>query len=251
MYLLGVPSDWKWANTPTLQGVVRLIEQLNCGLIVEDEKGAIRYVNQRILKWSGYSVEDLEGNPVEMLIPEELHSALESERTRTHQGDQRTRLSAFQRQDGRTFPVAVSPQAATTEKGERVVVALLVDLGEVQTARPMGAAEGSLVADLAGIAAKLQSMAFTASVAEVVSAPLGHPFLEELTEREREVLTHLMAGSRVPTIAEKLFISHNTVRNHLKAIYRKLDVSSQNELIERVRGLENPVDGGAGPLGQV
>ena len=88
-------------------------------------------------------------------------------------------------------------------------------------------------------------MTFIASVAEIVSAPLGHPFLEELSEREREVLTHLMAGTRVPAIAEKLFISPNTVRNHLKAIYRKLDVSSQNELIERVRGLEAPPDGGA------
>jgi DNA-binding CsgD family transcriptional regulator len=126
------------------------------------------------------------------------------------------------------------------------VLALLIDLGEMHTARPMGAAKGSLVADLASVAAKLQSMTFTASVAEIVSAPLGHPFLDELSEREHEVLAHLMAGSRVPTIAEKLFISPNTVRNHLKAIYRKLDVSSQNELIERVRGLEDPADGGAG-----
>ena len=68
---------------------------------------------------------------------------------------------------------------------------------------------------------------------------MDHPLLQELSQREREVLAHLVAGSRVPTIADKLFISPNTVRNHLKAIYRKLDVSSQTELIERVRGLED------------
>ncbi len=61
--------------------------------------------------------------------------------------------------------------------------------------------------------------------------------LSELSEREREVLTHLMEGSRVATIAQQLFISPSTVRNHLKAIYRKVDVSSQNALIELVRGL--------------
>lgn len=193
--------DWKWAITPTHRGLIRLIEQMSCGLIVEDEKGTILYVNHRILEWSGHDVKDLEGNPVEMLVPPELHSALGTERARTHQGDQRTRLSAFLRRNGRTFPVAVSPQVVETDDGELLVLALLIELGEVQTARPMGTAEGSLAADLAGVAAKLQSMTFTASVGEIGSAPMGHPFLESLSDREREVLTHLVAGSRVPTIA--------------------------------------------------
>ncbi len=84
---------------------------------------------------------------------------------------------------------------------------------------------------------KLQSMTYSASVASAAVPALDHPLLEGLSEREREVLGHLMAGSRVPTIGEKLFISPSTVRNHLKAIYRKVEVSSQNELIELVRGL--------------
>jgi PAS domain S-box-containing protein len=234
--------DWKWAITPTHAGLVRTIEQMSCGLTVEDEKGKILYANQRVLEWSGYDVSELEGRPIEVLVPPELHPALGDERSRTHRGDQRTRLSAFRRRDGRTFPIAVSPQRAETQDGEPVVLALLIDLGEVQTARPMGAAEGSLAAELAGVAMKLQSMTFSASVAETAVAPVNHPILSELSDREREVLGHLMAGSRVPTIAEKLFISPNTVRNHLKAIYRKVDVSSQNELIELVRGLGKPLD---------
>ena len=40
-----------------------------------------------------------------------------------------------------------------------------------------------------------------------------------------------MAGEPVPVITEALFISRNTVRNHRKAIYRKVDVSSQSDLI--------------------
>jgi DNA-binding CsgD family transcriptional regulator len=62
-----------------------------------------------------------------------------------------------------------------------------------------------------------------------------------LSQREREVLTHLVVGSRVATIAELLFISPNTVRNHLKAIYRKVGVSSQRALIEVVKALTQPV----------
>jgi DNA-binding CsgD family transcriptional regulator len=100
----------------------------------------------------------------------------------------------------------------------------------------MGAHDNSLAADLASVALKLQSMSFSASVSGT-SVPLDHPVLTDLSDREREVLEHLMQGERVPSIAQALFISQNTVRNHLKAIYRKVDVSSQSELIELVRSL--------------
>jgi DNA-binding CsgD family transcriptional regulator len=147
-------------------------------------------------------------------------------------------LSAIQRKDGRTFPVAVSPQPfKRLDNGELAVLTILVDLGEVQTGRPMGAPGNSLAADLAGVALKLQSMSFSASVASEAAFPVDHPQLSELSAREREVLALLAKGSRVQAIAEQLFISQNTVRNHLKAIYRKMDVSSQSELIERVRSL--------------
>ncbi len=43
-------------------------------------------------------------------------------------------------------------------------------------------------------------------------------------------------GYRVSSIARFLGISSNTVRNHLKAIFRKLRVQSQAELIELLRG---------------
>lgn len=60
------------------------------------------------------------------------------------------------------------------------------------------------------------------------------PGLERLSDREREVLDLLTRGLRVPTIAERLFVSQSTVRNHVSALFRKLGVQSQAELIERV-----------------
>ena len=60
----------------------------------------------------------------------------------------------------------------------------------------------------------------------------------ELTNREQEVVDLLAQGIRVPTIARKLCISPNTVRNHLKRVYQKLGVHSQEELIELVTGLK-------------
>ena len=232
-------SDWKWAIDPTRDALARTIEQMSAGVIVEDQKGRIIYANERILEWSGYRIDELEGQPSEITVATELHEALEAERALAHEGDQRTRLSVFQRKNGRTFPVAVLPQLLTTAEGERVVFALLMDLGEVQTARPMGAAPGSLAAELAGVASRLQAMSYTATVADTTVARMDQRMLDELSDRERDVLARLMAGSRVASIANELFISANTVRNHLKAIYRKLDVASQSELIELVRNGAN------------
>ena len=58
------------------------------------------------------------------------------------------------------------------------------------------------------------------------------PGLSLLTSRELEVLTKLLAGSRVPAIARNLIVSQSTVRNHLSSMFRKLNVQSQQELID-------------------
>jgi len=54
---------------------------------------------------------------------------------------------------------------------------------------------------------------------------------QRLSTREREIVEALGSGRRVKDIAQDLIISTHTVRNHLKAIYRKLNVRSQFELI--------------------
>jgi two-component system, probable response regulator PhcQ len=72
------------------------------------------------------------------------------------------------------------------------------------------------------------------------AAPPPRGFSEEalqaLSLREREVLELLAQGRRVSQIAQSLFISGHTVRNHVKAIFRKLDVHSQVEIVQRARG---------------
>ena len=57
----------------------------------------------------------------------------------------------------------------------------------------------------------------------------------ELSKRECEVVSAIIEGWRIAQIAPRLYISVHTVRNHLKAAYRKLDVHSQRELIARSR----------------
>ena len=55
-----------------------------------------------------------------------------------------------------------------------------------------------------------------------------------LTEREREVFGMLARGHNGYHIRDALTLSYNTVKTHVKRIYRKLDVHSQQELIDLV-----------------
>ena len=54
-----------------------------------------------------------------------------------------------------------------------------------------------------------------------------------LTPREKEVLTALVDGLDYKQIAERLFISFDTVRNHLRHIYEKLQVHSKSEAVAK------------------
>jgi DNA-binding NarL/FixJ family response regulator len=68
--------------------------------------------------------------------------------------------------------------------------------------------------------------------------PSTYPF-PTLSEREREVLDQLVAGSRTSEIAASLFVSPKTISNQLTSIYAKLGVVDRTEaiLLARERGL--------------
>jgi DNA-binding CsgD family transcriptional regulator len=56
-----------------------------------------------------------------------------------------------------------------------------------------------------------------------------------LTERELEVLNYLAEGHNGAYISEVLFISPNTARTHIHNIYRKLEVSSREDILRLTR----------------
>ena len=56
---------------------------------------------------------------------------------------------------------------------------------------------------------------------------------DSLTQRETEVLSQLCKGMSYKMIADSLFISEETVRRHIKSIYRKLEVHSKSEAVAK------------------
>ncbi|MFH1121949.1 MAG: response regulator transcription factor [Bacteroidota bacterium] len=57
--------------------------------------------------------------------------------------------------------------------------------------------------------------------------------MESLTPREKELLDLLSKGYRYKEIADKLFISFETVRTHIHNIYEKLHVQSRTEALNK------------------
>jgi DNA-binding NarL/FixJ family response regulator len=60
--------------------------------------------------------------------------------------------------------------------------------------------------------------------------------LDDLTTREREVMTLVAAGVSNADIARRLFLAEKTVKNHLNRIYAKLGVTNRSEAMARWLG---------------
>ena len=62
--------------------------------------------------------------------------------------------------------------------------------------------------------------------------------VEPLTERELEVLTRVSGMLNTAEVASEMYISVNTVKTHLRNIYRKLSAAHRNEAVRRARQLQ-------------
>ena len=78
---------------------------------------------------------------------------------------------------------------------------------------------------------------FRRAVVPRQDAPMEHAavLVEGLTDRERDVLRMLPSRLTLREIASELFVSQNTLKFHLRVIYRKLAVNSRSEAVEQAR----------------
>jgi len=108
---------------------------------------------------------------------------------------------------------------------------------------PSQAHEADRVRDLEGRLRRIATEVRAAGINPLSVAPRvpgDLDVLSELSPRQHEVLQRLVSGQRTPVIARDLFLSQNTVRNHLSAIFRRFGVHSQSQLLERLQLLSGP-----------
>jgi DNA-binding NarL/FixJ family response regulator len=80
----------------------------------------------------------------------------------------------------------------------------------------------------------------SSSIARRVMESFHSPKIKQseynLTNRENEILELLAKGYRYKEIAEKIFVSLETVRSHVHHIYEKLQVSSRTDALNKIYG---------------
>lgn len=76
-------------------------------------------------------------------------------------------------------------------------------------------------------------LGFFANQNVILVSPTNEDY--HLSEREKEILSLMVESFNYKAIAEKAFISYETVRTHVKNIYKKLHVASRSEAIMKAR----------------
>ncbi|MCU0596104.1 MAG: sigma 54-interacting transcriptional regulator [Desulfobacterota bacterium] len=95
-----------------------LIETMNEGFGVADEKGVWTYVNEKFCKMVGYSYDEIVGHPVYDWLDEANRRIYEEQSTRRRKGEQQSYEISGIRKDGSKIYALVSPKAIFGETGE-------------------------------------------------------------------------------------------------------------------------------------
>jgi LuxR family maltose regulon positive regulatory protein len=130
-------------------------------------------------------------------------------------------------------------RVADTHRAHEALTQALAIAAPHHTLRPFHEAGESIRTVLAnGIGRFGQLESFAATVLDTLPAS-APTLIDGLTERERDLLVELPSMRTVEEIAESLFVSVNTVKSHLRGIYRKLGVNRRRDAVAvaRQRGL--------------
>jgi DNA-binding NarL/FixJ family response regulator len=103
-------------------------------------------------------------------------------------------------------------------------------MAQTELSTAAGNSSATLEEALRRIAAEVQRVGVTTSPDSA-----DPPLLSSLRPREQQVVRLLLRHYRVPAIARELSITPQTVRNHLKHVFKRAGVHSQQELLARIR----------------
>jgi PAS domain S-box-containing protein len=190
--------------------------------------GSVAEVNPSLARTIGYDVSELVGRVAADFVFDDANRRLFREQmTQRATGKSGAYELLLRSQLGHRVPVAcfAVPQFLDDGSywGSRGIVVPFVELERFDSLinSLLGGAPGGPPSSVPGLA----------QPDEAVERLLGM-----LTRRERDVVKLLRSGLRVQGVAECLSLSHYTVRNHLKRIFRKAGVTSQGELLMKLNG---------------
>jgi LuxR family transcriptional regulator, maltose regulon positive regulatory protein len=140
---------------------------------------------------------------------------------------------------------AIARDAIRDEQGAMRALERALDLGEPRGFRRAFVQHGAPVRSLMRrrIKAGTAHRAFASELLAALEHESGGgmrsigPLLEPLSDRETAVLRYLPTMMSNAEIASEMFVSVNTVKTHLKHVYRKLDVADRREAVRRGREL--------------
>ena len=211
-----------------------VLESLPVGVVDTDPLGVIGYCNVLAARIHGSSPEALLGMSIWELIldeaeAEELRTTVEDaallNTTRPYVTVHRSLT------DSVPVPVAVLWSAKRDVAGSIQGMSFVIQLQErFFWARRLETAVGDVGQALSRLERLLGFSGQTSPPPASATQPRASVALTRLSLREREVLRQVLRGRTTEESADNLGISVHTVRNHIKGIYRKLDVHSREGL---------------------
>jgi PAS domain S-box-containing protein len=209
-----------------------LIEHLGVGVVAQRDARLV-FANAFFAKLLGYETpESLLGRSVWELVHADAQDELRSRLKACLLGDDSAYLTVLATAAGEPEPVCAFPRLARGSRYE--------DAGEaspllIETVLPLKLLENVPGLRVVAESGFLPRAAPTSAVRGTATAlAFGAEQFRQLTQREVEVVEGLTCGLPTYELAQQLGISPNTVRNHLKSIFRKLNVRSQTELLSRL-----------------
>ena len=186
----------------------------------------------------GFDVGDVIGRTAEELgLWADPHVRTQFEEAVASRGSVRNLEVRFQAKGGDEIDCLVSAEMVTIN-GEPSILSVFQDITERnRSERDLAAAIEAAMADAQwfsrGVMDKLAALRHH-------SGPTPSPKLEELTSRERDILTFICRGAGDAEIGKELNLSPHTVRNHVASLYRKLGVNRRSAVViwARERGID-------------
>jgi anti-anti-sigma factor len=195
--------------TAVTEAVLRnLLDALADGIVLADDDGVLALVNRRLEHMFGYERGELLGQPVELLIPADLHAAHRGHRAAYARAPRARPMGAGARlvglrKGGATFPVEVSLSPVPTATGH-LTLAVVRDVTQTRQRD-----------DLAGLARAAVGAQQTQRGPELLDKVISRLFRVGLSLQAAIDLPHRVARQRITEALQHLDDTIQEIRDHL------------------------------------